>query len=326
MFNMCKKIFVILFVLCSVLGSPIIQAQNAAPIQIINPYAPGGSTDAVARPLAEKLSKVLNRSVIIDSKPGASGALATGYVVQSNPDGNTLLLQTGTISVDPVLRPNLPYDIKKDLTTVITLAQEPFAVLVNADLPIRNITELVAYAKANPGKVNYGSAGIGSTTHLWMEQFKAMAGVNITHVPYKGGSEAALGLIKNEVQILLDPIVTALGHVQTGHVRAIAVTSKDRSDMLQNVPTIMESGIPSLANFDGEVWFGIFAPSKTPSETVKIINDGIRSVLASPAMREQLNKQGFQVIADTPDQAQHRLLSEIDRWGDLIRKANIHLE
>ena len=265
-------------------------AQSAAnfpdrPIKLIVPYPPGGSTDPVARLLASDLSTRLGQPVVVDNRPGAAGSIGTEAVARAAPDGYTLLLHTSVIATDPTFKKTLPYDVKRDLAPVTLAVNGPYLLVVNPSLPVKNVAELIAYAKANPGKLNFGSAGQGSSGHLIGELFKTSAGIDMVHVPYKGGGPSITGLMGNEVQLLFDTISGSGALAENGKLRALAVTSSARSPALPNVPTINESG---LKDFSVVYWLGIFAPAKTPPEIVDKLYKAFRASLDNPEVSAKL--------------------------------------
>jgi len=302
------------------------QAQNIPPnkqMRIIVPYSAGGTSDILGRKLAQLLGEHLGRQVIVDNKAGAGGAIGTEATVRADPDGTTLLLHSGAIATEPAIKSKLPYDVTKDLVAVTTVVKGPFALVVSNDLPVKNVIELVAYAKANPGKVNYGTPGLGTSVHFATEYFKAMAKAPITHVPYKGASAALTALMGNEIQVVIDPLSTAKKYTEAGKMRALGVTTAQRTNLWPQLPTIAESGVPG---FDTAVWYGIYLPAKTPPATVEMLNKELASILKSDVMRKWLNQEGLEPVADTPAQSQEFLRKEIERWKALAKSADIHAE
>jgi len=292
-------------------------------MRLVVPFAPGGTTDILGRMLAQKLGERLDRQVIVDNKVGGGGAIGTEAVVRADADGSVLLLHSGAIAVERVLKANLSYDVQRDLVTVGTVALGPFALLVNNELPVKSVPELVAYAKANPGKLNYGTPGIGSSVHLTTEQFKSAAGIDIVHVPYKGSSPALAAAMANEVQVVIDPPATAKKLVAAGKLRALAVTTARRTDFWPELPTVQEGGV---SGFEAGVWFGVFLPAKTPRATVERLNAELSALLGAADMRSWLREQGLDPVADKPDQARQRLGEDIDRWQRIIKAAGIKAE
>lgn len=295
-----------------------VQAQELPDkqIRIVVPYAPGGTTDILGRALAQRLGDRLGRTVIVENRAGAGGAMGTEAVVRSNADGSTILLHSGALAIESVLKRNLAYDVQRDLVPVTTAVIGPFALLVSPALPVKSVAELVAYAKLHPGKLNFGTPGLGSSVHLTTEQFKAAAGIDIVHVPYKGASLAINAAMGNEVQIIIDPLATAKTYAQANRLRALALTTAARSDLWPELPTVAEGGV---AGFDAAVWFGLFVPGNTPKATVDRLNAEFVAILNAPTMGQWLREQGLQAVADRPEQARERLAADIQRWKQVIQ-------
>jgi tripartite-type tricarboxylate transporter receptor subunit TctC len=289
-------------------------------IKIVVPFSPGGTSDILGRKLAQILGERLGRTVVVDNRAGAGGSLGTDVVVRSDADGSTVLLHSGAIAVDPVLKRNLPYDVSRDLAPVTTAVSGPFALLVSNDLPVRSVPELLAYARANPGKLAFGTPGIGSSIHLTTEHFKSAAGIDILHVPYKGANLALTAAMSNEIQIVIDPLATARKYAESGRLRALAVTTGQRTDLWPEMPTISESGVKG---FDASVWYAVFVPAKTPRPVVDRLNAELVAILKSPDMRGWLREQGLEAIADTSDAARRRMADEIQRWRQVALAAGV---
>lgn len=289
-------------------------------IKIIVPYAAGGTSDILGRKLAQALGDRLGRTVIVDNRAGAGGAIGTEATVRADPDGTTILLHSGAIGTEPALKRQLPYDVTRDLSAVTTAVQGPFALLVSPQLPVKSVAELIAYAKANPRSVNFGTPGSGTSVHLASEQFRVAAGIDATHVPYKGAGPALSALMAGDVQFVIDPLATAKKFAESGKVKALAVTTAKRTDLWPGMPTVAESGLPS---FDSSVWYGIYVPAKTPAETVKLLNSQFVAILKSPEMVEWLRGQGLEPVADTPEQARQWLVNDIQRWKSVAQAAGI---
>ncbi|OWT61693.1 Bug family tripartite tricarboxylate transporter substrate binding protein [Candidimonas nitroreducens] len=304
-------------------ATPSIAQTSEAPIRIVVPYSPGGTTDMLARFIASSLQAKTKRPVIVDNRSGAGGEIGTAAVVQARPDGNTLLFHSGAIAVYPSIQKKLPFDVTKDLTPITTAVGGPFAVIVNKDFPAKTLHDLIAMAKASPGSLNFGSAGVGTSTHLAGELLVQEAGIKMTHIPYRGGSDASLALLGGQVQFAILTVGESVKLVKSGKLRALAVTTLKRSDILPNVPTVAESGLPG---FDASVLFTLFVSSKTPAPIAKRLNEDLVAVLRDPSMARKLKDLGLSPIGDTLDQAHERFDSEIRRWGTVIKKAGIHLE
>ena len=243
--------------------------------------------------------------------------------MRADPDGTTILLHSGAIGTEPALKRQLPYDVTRDLTAVTTAVQGPFALLVSPQLPVKNVAELIAYAKANPSRMNFGTPGMGTSVHLASEQFKLAAGIPGAHVPYKGASPALAALMANEVQFVVDPLATAKKLAESGKVRAIAVTTAKRTNLWPEMGTVAEGG---LNGFDSSVWYGLYVPSKTPAETVRLLNTEFVAILKSPEMVSWLHDQGLEPVADTSEQSRQWLAKDIQRWKTVVQAAGIQPE
>lgn len=293
------------------------------PVRIIVPYPAGSNTDDLARIVGVGLSERTGQPTVIDNRGGAGGTIGVQAVVQSRPDGYTLLLHTNAIATEPVVKKDLPYDARKDLAPISMLISTPNVLIVNPALPVKSVAELISFAKANPGKVNVGSSGTGTLVHLAAELFKAMAGINLVHVPYRGGAQSQPALMANEVQMLIDPLPSSKAMAAGGRVRALAVTSSERSEMWPELPTVAESGLPG---YSSTVWFGLFAPAGTPPEVVAQVSEHVRGVLASKQTRELLLKRNATPVGDTPDEFRRKLDAELTSWVKVVKDAGIKFD
>ena len=304
----------------SSLGSA--QDYPARPITIVVPYTPGGSTDITARLVGQKLEERLGKPVLIENRPGAGTAIASTAVAKSTPDGYTLLLATPTpMAINVTLHKNLQYDPATDFIPLVLIARAPFVLIVNPSVPANSVQELVKLAKEKPGQLSYGSGGPGSPHHLYAELLKNMTGTQITHVPYKGTVPALNDVIAGHIQMMFSDIPPAIGVVQTGKVRALGVSTKERLAAFPNVPTIAESGVPG---FEVAGWFMLVAPAKTPAPIVAKLHGELKSIVASPAIQEQIVKLSLLPVA-TPSVADMQVFvkSEIVRWGKVVQQAGI---
>jgi tripartite-type tricarboxylate transporter receptor subunit TctC len=292
-------------------------------IRIIVPYPPGGSTDTGARVLAGDLSERLRQPVIIENRGGAAGSVGTELVARSTPDGYTMLFHTSVITTDPTLKKNLSYDVMRDLIPVTIAASGPYLLVINPSLPVTNVAELIAYAKANPGKLNYGSAGLGSSGHMIGEWFKMSAGIDMVHVPYRGGAPSIVGLMSNDVQLVFDVIPTSKELAESGKLRALAVTSAERAAVMPSTPTMIESGVKDFAPV---FWLGAFLPAGTPQPIVEKLHRAFAEALASPAVRARLDVAGLRVEAISPAESAKVVADDIVRWRKLIEDAKINVE
>ena len=299
------------------------QPFPAKPIRFIMPYPPGGSSEILARPIALEMSKNLGQQVVIDYKPGAGSTIGADVTAKSPPDGYTIVMLLTAHAINASLMPSLPYDTVKDFASVTLAATLPLVVVVNSQAPIQTIQDLIAAAKANPGKLNYASAGAGNTSHLAVEYFKSVVGVNIAHVPYKGSGPAVTALLGREVDLIFDSLSSSLAQIQGGKFRAIAVSTSKRSHVLPQVPTILESGVPG---FDISAWYGIFAPAATPPAIVQKLNAEIVKAMSAPQAKERIEASGYRIVGSTPAQLDAHVKSEITRWAKVVKESGAKLE
>jgi tripartite-type tricarboxylate transporter receptor subunit TctC len=291
------------------------------PIHLIVPFPPGGSTDIFARTIAQKLSESFKQQVIVDNRAGAGGAIGAEVAGKSPPDGYTLLMgHIGTLAVNPALYPKLPYDPVKSFAPVSLVASVANVLVVHPSLPVNNISELIAYARANPGKLNYGSGGSGSAAHIAFEYFKQQTKTDIVHVPYKGTVPSVTDLIGGQISMTMTGVPPLLQFVRSGKLRALGVSSLKRIEALPDVPTIAESGVK---DFDATQWYGIVAPAGTPREIVLKLNGEIRAILQTKEMRERMLAEGAIAMPTTPEEFGKHIKSEIARWGGVIMSADI---
>ena len=308
-------------------GAAQAQAQGqypAKPIRIIVAYTPAGTTDILARAIGQKLTEAWKQPVIVDNRPGANGNIGTEAAAKSPADGYTLLMGTaGTHGVNPGLYPKLPYDAVKDFAPISLTAIVPNILVVHSSLPVKNVQELVAYAKKNPGKLSFGSPGVGSTGHLSSELFKTLAGINMVHVAYKGSAPTLQDLMGGQIQIVIDNIPPYLPHVKAGKIRALAVTPAKRSPAAPDLPTMAEAGVKG---YDAASWFGLLAPAGTPAEIVERLSEETRRILNLPDVRDKLLSLGAQPAGSTPEEFTRFIESEIAKWDRVIRSANVTLQ
>ncbi|WP_158537056.1 Bug family tripartite tricarboxylate transporter substrate binding protein [Humitalea rosea] len=293
------------------------------PIRFVVPYPPGGSTDPVARLLAQDLLTRLGQPVIVENRAGAAGSIGTEAVAHAAPDGATFLFHTSVLATEPSFKTGLPYDVQKDLVPISLVATGPYLLVVNPSLPIHSVAELIAFTRANPGKVNFGSAGVGSSGHLMGERFALRAGAQMVHIPYRGAGPSINALIQNEIQFIFDTIPGSRGLVEDGRLRALAVTGAERAPLLPDVPTIGESGLPDFAT---EFWLGLLGPAGLPEAIRTRMADAVREALAEPTVRERLLQLGLVVHGSTPAEFQAVLQRDIAEWRDVIQRAHIQAE
>ena len=297
-------------------GGAMAQAYPAKPIRFIMPYPPGGSSEILARPIANELSKTIGQSVFIDYKPGGGSTIGADVVAKSPPDGYNLVMLLTAHAVNATLMPKLPYDTVKDFASITLAATLPLAVVVNAQSPIKTLQDLIAAARANPGKLNYASAGPGNTSHLAVEYFKSVVGVNLTHVPYKGSGPAITALLAREVDVIFDSLSSSLPQILGGKFRAVAVSTQMRSKVLPDVPTIQEQGV---AGFDVSVWYGIFAAAGTPAPIVQKLNAEIIKAMRAPEAKEKIEAAGYDIVGSTPAELDAHVKAEITRWAKVVK-------
>jgi tripartite-type tricarboxylate transporter receptor subunit TctC len=300
------------------------QAWPTKPVRMIIPFPPGGTTDILARVAAQKLSEALGQQVVPDNRAGAAGNIGTELVAKAPPDGYTLVTAPGsTLTIHPSLYAKLGFDPLRDFAPVTILAAVPNLLVVHPSLPARNVKELIALAKAKPGQLNYASTGAGQSTHLSMELFKTMAGVKITHVPYKGSAPAVTDLLGGHVSLMFDNMPSALPHVKAGKLRGLAVSSVKRSPSAPDIPTVAESALPG---FEVSVWFAVLAPAATPKPIVERLNQVLVKALQAPDVRERLASQGAEPIGNTPEQFTQQMKRDLAKWAKVVKDADIRLD
>ena len=297
-------------------------AYPARPVKIIVPFGAGGLTDIVARAIAQHLTARLGQQVVVENKSGASGNIGADFVAKSKPDGYTLLMGSiGTNAVNAHLFANMPYTVK-DFTAVALVASGTLMLVTNPQVPARDLRELLAYARANPGKLSYASGGAGASQHLAGELLKNMAGVDIAHVPYRGLAPAVTDVVSGQVSMTFD-LATVAPFVRSGQLRPIAVANGRRSSAFPDVPTIAEAGLP---DYEASAWYGLFAPAGTPSSVIALLNAEANRALADPGLRERLRSLGAEPIGGTPQEAQRFVDAEGLKWSQVVRKAGIRLD
>ncbi len=304
------------------------QAQGAwpaRPITLVVPFPPGGSVDIMARQYSEPLSRILGVSVVVDNRPGAGGSVATQSVARSKPDGYTLVVSSQSSHLaNPLTQPKIGYDPIKDFENIAILGRQPNALVVHASLPVRTFAEFLAYAKKNPGKLDYGSGGAGSMGQLNVEMLKEATGIYATHIPYRGGSQLITAVLSNEVQFILDNLVIMLPHIKDGKVRALAVASEQRLPQLPDVPTLAELGYPQL-NLSS--WTGIAAPAGTPEPVVQKLYQAVRQAANDPALQAALRARGVVPPEELPPAGFEKMMADrLHRYGEVVKRAKISAE
>jgi tripartite-type tricarboxylate transporter receptor subunit TctC len=296
------------------------QTYPSKPVRLVLPYAPGGIIDYVGRTLAQKLTEILGQPVVAENRPGAGGILGTDSVARSTPDGYTLVLMDPAIVINPTLQSDVPYDVFKNLQTVSIVSSSPEVLVVSPALPVTTFPDLVAYGKANPGKLNFASAGIGTTPHLAGEMFKLRTGIDATHVPYKGIGASFTDMMSGKVQMAFSSIAGALPFTADNRVRAIATTGAQRSSVYPDLPTVAEAGLPG---FEVDLWLGVFAPSGLPAPVLARLNADLKKALGAADLKAALAKVGVEPRGTSPDEGATFLRAEFDKWKQVITDGKI---
>lgn len=293
------------------------------PIQLLIPYPPGGSADLLARPVAAKLQERLGQPVVLDYRPGAGGTIASQQLARARPDGNTLILVLAAHAINASLYPKLPYDTRKDFAPVSLVANLPLILAGSPSLKARTVPELIAAARAAPGQLTFASAGNGNTGHLAGELFDSLAGVKMTHVPYKGSAQVVNAMLAGEVQLTFDSISTSMPHIRSGRLKALAVTSARRATLAPEVPTLAEAGVPG---FDINGWYAVLAPAGTPPAIIDRLSQEIAAVLAQPELRANLAANGYEPVGSSPAALGAHIDAEIARWSKVVKESGARLE
>ena len=317
-----KKALALLIAIVLCVGATSAQERYPQrPLRIVVPFAPGGSTDIIARMLGEQLSRTLGQPVVIENRPGAAGNIGAEAVARSAPDGYTLLMATtGVMAINNALYKNMNYDAATDFEYVVFVASITNVLIVAADSPLQSVGDLIAAAKRSPGRLSFASSGAGASTHMSAELFKIMAGVDLLHVPYKGSGPALPDVITGRVSMMFENMPGAMPHIRAGTVRPLAVTGLGRSSALPEVPTITESGVPGYESLS---WSGIAVPAGTPRDVIARLNREINVIIASPQMRQRLADQGAEPVGGPPEGFSEHAKRERDKWSRVIRDANI---
>ncbi|KRB97665.1 MFS transporter [Hydrogenophaga sp. Root209] len=303
--------------------SAMAQSWPTRPISLIVPFAAGGTTDVLARALADKLSQSLGQPVVVESKPGAGATIGADFVAKAKPDGHTLLMGAVHHTIASSVYKKLPYDFAKDLAPITTVALVPNVLVVNASTPAKNVNELVALLKASPGKLAYGSNGNGTAQHLIGTQFQNQTGTAVIHIPYKGSGPLSTDLLGGQIMMTFDTITPVLPHIKAGKLRALAVTTAKRSAALPDVPTLEEAG---LKGFNIGTWFGVLAPAATPQDIVTRLNAEMVKVIQSPEFRSRMAEIGAEPIGDTSAQMAQQIASETEKFGKLVKEAKVVID
>lgn len=300
-------------------GSAGVGAQNfpVKPVRFVVPFAPGGSTDTLARSMGGKLSELLGQQVVIDNRPGANGDIGTSIVARAVPDGYTVVLgYIANFGIGPSLYDKMPYDPVKDFAPVTQVAGASNILVIHPSVPAKNLREFIAYAKANPKKVTFASAGVASVGHLTGELLNDLAGIDMVHVPYKGSGQAITDLVGGHIKVMISGMASTLPHVKSGKLRGLATTGARRTPATPDLPTIAESGFPG---FEASSWFGVLAPAKTPKPIITRLNTDIIKALQDPAVAKRLADVGFEIITGTPEQFAAYIQTEIKKWAKVVK-------
>ena len=300
------------------------QAFPSKPVKLVIPFPPGGSLDAVGRAIADKLTQMWGQSVVVDNKPGAGGNIGADFVAKSPPDGYTVVMGAlSTHAVNPSLYPKMPYDAVKDFAPISLVAITPNVLVVNPTLPVNSVKDLIAYAKANPGKLSFGSGSNGSAGHLAGELFKVDTGTDMVHIPFKGGAPALQALLAGDTQLMFDNLANSMQQVKAGKLKALAVTTEKRSALVPDLPTMAESGVPG---FDISTWFGIMAPAGTPPEVIAKWNTDLVTVLNSADMREKMTAQGAEAAPMTPAEFSAFIARELAKYARIVKASGAKVD
>ncbi|MCC2673154.1 MAG: extra-cytoplasmic solute receptor [Ramlibacter sp.] len=308
---------------CGMAGPAVAQAWPAKPITMIVPFPPGGPTDLVARVLAQKLGDQLGQNVVVDNKGGANGNIGAQFAARAPADGYTILYNTSSITLSPALYKNLPYDVEKDFAPVALTAVVPLALVVHPSVPANNVKEFIAYAKANPGKLTYGSAGNGNVTHLGAFQFAQANGIDAVHAPFKGSAPADLALASGDIQFMTDTVNSVMGFVKDKRMKMLAVTTARRMSLFPDVPTLAESGMPG---FEVGAWQGVMVPAATPKAIVDRLNAEIVKALQTPDLKAKLAVQGAEPLGSTPAEYGAYVKKETARWAQVVKASGVKID
>jgi tripartite-type tricarboxylate transporter receptor subunit TctC len=318
-----KTILGILLAALVAAAAPAWAQYPAGPLRIVVPFAPGGSTDIMARTIAQQLTERFRQQAIVDNRPGASGTIGTAFVVKSPPDGHTMMLVQVSFVSNPSLFKDLPYNQSRDITPVTNLATGPLNLTVHPSLPAKSVKQLIALARKHPEEINYGSPGAGSISRLACSLFNQMAGVKMTHIPYKGSGAAIADMLSGQVQFYAPNLFLSLPFVRAGKLHSLGVTTAQRSPIAPDLPTIAESGLPG---YEVSTWFGIFVPSGTPRAALSQLNQALAEIVKSRVMQERLAKDGLTGVASTPEEFAKEVARDTEKYDKVIRALGIQAQ
>ncbi len=311
---------------CSLFTSLGVSAQTAypdKPIRLLIPFAPGGATDLLGRALGDRLSNRMGQPVLVENKTGGGTVIASDYVAKAPADGYTLLLAASSLGTAPFLYKKVGYDPIKSFAPITLVCAVTHVLVVRPDLPINSVKELIAYAKAHPGKLSYGSVGTGTSNHLEGELFKSMAGVSMVHIPYRGSAPALTDLVGGQLEVMFDPIASTGPFIKAGKLRALAASTAKRSSSMPELPTVAQAGLPG---YEATPWLGLLAPAGTPATIINRLNKEVVAILAEPEMKEKMKTWGFDIVGNTPAEFAAFIQSDTAKWGPLIKSAQITAE
>ncbi len=321
---MFRRALCALILLAAVPGVKAAESYPTRPIRFVVPYPPGGTTDILARVIGVKISESMGQQVVVDNRPGAGGNIGTDLVAKAAPDGYTLVVSAvSTLAIGASLYSNLPYDVLKDLAPVALIGAVPNVLVVNPSVPAKSVRELVALAKAQPGKLNFGSAGTGTTVHFAGELFKMLAGVNMIHVPYRGAAPAMTDLLGGQIQLMFDFLSSSLPYIKAGRIRALAVTSPKRTPLMLELPTVAESGVPG---YEVLGYFGILAPAKTTRSVVGKLNAEVVRIVRLPDVQERLAQEGVDASNARPEEFSRYLANEVEKWAKVVKVSGVRVD
>ncbi len=298
-------------------------AAQGRPLRLIVPYPPGPGVDLIARTVSTQLTQTLSQQIVVDNRPGAGSVIGVDLAAKSPPDGNTLLFVNLAYAINAAMMTKLPYDSLRDLAPVTVVATQPHILVVNPAVPVKSVRDLIALAKSKPGEVTYASAGNGTGPQLVAEMFSNAMGVRMNHIPYKGANPALTDVVGGHAQMMFATLVSALPHVQSGRLRAVAVTSAKRAPHVPSVPTMIESGVP---NFEAVGWYMVLVPARTPAPIMARLQAAVADALSQPSVRERLTGDGAEVVASKPEEAKRFLETEVRRWGAVVKAAGLKSE